>query len=236
MPAPRTAVMLVAVGAILAVVGFAAWTRLAPRSPEQREPTAAELLAGIHVSVSISATWLVATHAIADFGIDEGVRLVLVRSVDGLALSLTLATDRDVSFAESLRFCLVGPYSAPDDAGLESPCWGEPDLGTLEAAQLPTDAAGYPMLAAGRPLTISADPRRGDVRCDCPPGSWVLEFEADPIGDGSPAGPRYLPDVSLEVTFDRSVPLALVARARYCGLATAVFGEQGEPAVVSPES
>jgi hypothetical protein len=141
-----------------------------------------------------------------------------------------------VSFATPLRLCLVGPDSAPDDAGLEEPCWGEPDLETLDAARLPTDGAGHPLLAAARPLTITADLRRGDVRCDYPPGRWVLEIKADPIVDGTPAGARYLPDVAVEVPFDRSQALPVVARARYCGLASRVYREQGEPEVLGPAS
>jgi hypothetical protein len=220
--------------AIVAAVGLSAWIGTRPRSPEEREAEARELLSGIHVSATVATASLAASHAIADFGLEEGVRLVLVRILDGLDLELRIDSTRTVAFVEPPRFCLVGPFSAPDDAGLSDPCWGEPDLGLLVGPTLPSDAAGHPTFPAGRPVTLSATLRRGDVRCDYPPGKWVLEIKADPVVDGAGVGARSLSDVSFEVPFATTGPLTLLGGTRYCGLATVVYREQGEPPVQSP--
>jgi len=139
-----------------------------------------------------------------------------------------------MSLAGSPRVCLVGPYSAPDDAGLTDPCWGEPDLVELLAAQL--NGAGSPVLEPGQPVVVSATLRRGDVRCDYPPGEWRLQLVAEPLVDGQSAGALTVPDVVVRVPFDPATALALLPpdRTRYCGLATVVYQEQGEPPLASP--
>ena len=177
-----------------------------------------------------------ATDAIADFGIDEGIRLVRVRIVSELRLSIRLEADHDVALAEPARLCIVGPYSAPDDAGLSDPCWGSPDPGELLAAQLESDPAGHPVLSADRPILVAASLVRGDARCDYPPGEWHVEVVLNPLIDGSPVGDLYLPYATMDVPLERAdaAPLAEVLEDRYCGLASAVYREQGEPPVASP--
>jgi hypothetical protein len=220
--------------AIVAAVVVLGWVGTRPRSPEQREAAARELLSGIHVSATVASSSLAAAHAIADFGLSEGVRLVRVRIVDGLMLDLRIETTSSITFAEPLLFCLVGPFSAPDDAGLSDRCWGEPDLGVVVAGGLSHDAGGRPMFVADSPVALSTTLQRGDVRCDYPPGKWVLEVKADPLVDGAAMGARYLPDVGFDVPFATPDPLTLLAQTRYCGLASVVYREQGEPPVVNP--
>jgi hypothetical protein len=229
----RSAAIVVALTIVAAVVVWAAvGTR--PPSPEQREAAARQLLSGINVSATMASSSLAAAHAIADFGLDEGVRLVLVRIVDGLTLELRIQTTSSVAFAEPPLFCLVGPFSAPDDAGLSDRCWGDPDLGVVVAGGLPHDQGDHPMFQADAPVTLSATLQRGDVRCDYPPGKWVLEIKVDPLVDGTPTGRRYLPEVGFEVPFATPDPLTLLSQTRYCGLANVVYREQGEPPVVNP--
>lgn len=212
------------------------WAGTRPRSPEQRLEAAKELVAAVHVSATVDASSLVATNAIADFGIDEGIRLVRVRIVNELRVSIRIEADHDIALAEPARLCLVGPYSAPDDAGLSDPCWGSPDLGELLAAQLESDAAGHPILREDRPILVAASLVRGDARCDYPPGEWHVEVVLNPLVDGSPVGDLYPPHVTLDVPLERAdaPPLAEVLEDRYCGLASAVYREQGEPPVASP--
>jgi hypothetical protein len=229
----RSIAIVVAI-AVLAGVGLGAWLASRPRSPEQREAAARELLSGVHVSATVAGSSLAAAHAIADFGLNEGVRLVRVRIVEGLSLELRIDATHPVALAAAPLFCLVGPFSAPDDAGLSDRCWGEPNLGVVVAGGLPTDQAGHPMFPADAPATLSATLQRGDVRCDYPPGKWVLEVKVDPLLDGTAMGARYLPDVGFEVPFATPAPLTLLAQTRYCGLASVVYREQGEPPVVNP--
>ena len=59
-------VLLVLAGAVAIVT---AWIALQPRTPEQRLAAARELAAGIRVTPTVNATSLLATSAIADFGI-----------------------------------------------------------------------------------------------------------------------------------------------------------------------
>jgi hypothetical protein len=220
--------------AVVAGVGLGAWLGSRPRSPEQREAAARELLSGVHVSATVAGSSLADAHAIADFGLNEGVRLVRVRIVDGLILGLRVESTHSVALAGPPLFCLVGPFSAPDDAGLSDRCWGEPDLSVVVAGGLPSDQGGHTMFAADAPVTVSATLQRGDVRCDYPPGKWTLEIKVDPLVDGTAMGARYLPDVGFEVPFATPSPLTLLAQTRYCGLASVVYREQGEPPVVNP--
>lgn len=235
--APRGPQILAVAAVVLVIsaLAFGAWAA-SPRSltPDQRETAAAELLTGIRVIATVRGSSLVATEAIADFGIGKTVGLVRVRIVDGLGIDLRIEAARDVSFAELLQFCLVGPFSAPDDAGLSDRCWGEPDLAAAVAARLPADSRGDPTIRAGQPLTLSVMLHRGDVRCDYPPGNWVLEIRANPLIDGTPVGARYLPDVNLHVPWATDGLLQLRADTRYCGLADGPYQEQGEPPVKTP--
>lgn len=229
--------MLLRVALILLLGGVAigAWAALVPhRTPAQLEAVAGELVAGIHVSATVVGSSLAATEGIADFGIGKGLRLVRVRIVDELAIELRIDAVRDVLLAELPRFCLVGPFAAPDDAGLSDRCWGEPDLAASVSARLPTDGSGNVAVHVGQPVIVAVVLHRGDVRCDYPPGKWVLEIEANPLIDGAPAGARSLPNVSLVVPWATDGPLALRQKTRYCGLANGPYLEQGEPSVKSP--
>jgi hypothetical protein len=219
---------------VLGLVAAAAWITLQPRTPEQRAAAATELVAAVQVSATISASSLLATNAIADFGIAGGIRSVHVRIVDGLRLDVRVESLRDIVLAEPPRLCLVGPYSAPDDAGLTDRCWGEPDLAALFSAKVPRDATGHLMLGPGSPIALSVPLQRGTSRCDYPPGTWLLELTMDPLIDGSSSGNREPPAVKLEVPFAGTKPLILVTGSRYCGLAETIYTDQGEPPIATP--
>jgi hypothetical protein len=203
------------------------------RSPEARAAAADDLVGAIESGVTVNASSLLATRAVADFGIGQDVRLVLVRIIDELEVEIRLEPAADMSLEPPIVACLVGPDAAPDDAGLEDRCWGDADLGALIEAQLTRDEQGRPRVESGIPVTIHATLHRGDVRCDYPPGTWRLELLVNPIIDGTPAGPRYAPDAALEVPFAPDEPLALVQERRYCGLASKIYREQGEPLIAA---
>ena len=176
----RTAVVAVAAGlavVVLAGVALWAWTALRPA-------TADELFDGITVTATVDESSLGATQAIADFGLDEGIRMVPVRIVEDLALEVRLETPRDVTLAGAPRLCLTGPFWNPLDAGLDDRCWGDPDLAALLARAMPADADGRVTLRAGSPVVLQAELARGDERCDYPPGDWLLEVDAEPVIDG----------------------------------------------------
>jgi len=219
--------LLVGLASLTLLAGCAAGASLTPMPRD----TPAE----VRVSATVVASSLAATHAIADFGIEEGVRMVKVRIVDELQMELRIETEGSVVLAGPPRVCLVGPFWAPDDAGLTDRCWGEPDLGGLLAAQLATDAAGRPMLAGDRPIVVAAKLRRGDVRCDYPPGDWQLEVRLEAVVDGSSVGATDLSPVGLSVPAEvgNPLPLSLIQATRYCGLANVVYREQGEPPVAT---
>ena len=223
--------LLLVVG--LAGVTAAAWVALQPRTPGERLEAARQIAAGIHVTSTTTGSSLLATSAIADFGIGADVRLVRVRIVDELRLELRIQSDLEITLAAPPRLCLVGPFSAPDDAGLSDRCWGEPDLSS-ELAQRVETRDGRPSLAAGRPIDVSVTLRRGDVRCDYPPGAWQLEVWVAPVIDGVASEDVLATTASLKVPFVGSGPLTMAPRSRYCGLANGIYQEQGEPDVVTP--
>ena len=225
-----------AVAMVIGVVLVAAVSTCAaphPRSPEERESAADELLAGIKVSATGVASRFAATYAIAD-SLEEGIRRVRVRIVEKLDVELRIEATQSVAFVEAPSFCLVGPFSAPDDAGLSDRCWGTPDLGALVSARLPVDAAGHLVFPGDQPVIVPAQLERGDVRCDYPPGEWVLEIKADPVVDSSPVGARYLPDVRVDIPFATAGPLQVYEKGRFCGLASAASRDDGEPPTESP--
>jgi hypothetical protein len=240
-PVARRASVLVGIIVVVLVAGLGLWawtSAQAPAPPAEKPPlTAAEVLSEVRVSATVVDHSLAATHAVADFGIAEGVRLVRVRILDELQLELRVESGVDLALAGPPRVCLVGPYSAPDDGGLTDRCWGDPDLAGLLAAKLATDAGGHPTLDATQaPLIVAASLRRGEVRCDYPPGDWQLEVTLEPLVDGVSLGVIDLPSIALSVPADAEdpTPLPLTESRRYCGLATAVYREQGEPPVVAP--
>lgn len=213
------------------VGGLLIWYGASQPSPAERAAAADFIVAGVTTSVEVHDSSLLAARAIADFGIGGEVRLVRVRIVDELRVRIRIAPSRELLLAGPPRACLVGPDPAPDDAGLEDRCWGEGELGELLTVGLPRDAAGRIRLPAGPPLELTVTVARGDARCDYPPGAWRLELRLDPVVDGLAAGPRYAPDATFEIPFDRDAVLDLVEERRYCGLASKVYTEQGEPQV-----
>jgi hypothetical protein len=232
----RTLYALLAV-AVFGAVGYAAWWLAQAGSPERRAATAQGLADGMSASVTVGGSSLAATMAIADFGIEEGVRLAPVRILEEIQLELRIKTTVDVALAGPPRVCLVGPYWAPDDAGLSDRCWGDPDLATLLAAQLAIDAAGHVMLPADRPISIDATIQRGHERCDYPAGAWALEVAVEPLVDDRAEGRFELPATRVDVPLEPTgTALRLVERSdsRYCGLASAVWREQGEPPLMTP--
>ncbi len=216
----------------LLIAGLAVlWIALRPRSAAELAASADALVAGIRPAVTVDGSSLLAARAIADFGVGAEVRLVVVRIVDELAVVVRLETASDISVASIVRACLVGPDAAPDDAGLEDRCWGDEELGPLLEAQLRRDVAGRLQLVANDPVTLRVTLRRGEDRCDYPPGTWHLELLVDPVVDGSAIGPRYAPMPTFEVPYVPDEPLSLVAERRYCGLASRIYREQGEPTI-----
>lgn len=233
----RSRLGIVVLAAAVIGGGYWIWSAAESASPERRAATTRDLVERIGVSVSVADTSLAATKAIADFGIDAGVRLVLVRILDEIRLELRIETSRDVLLAGPPRICLVGPAWAPDDAGLSDRCWGEPDLAAVVAAQLSPDPAGRVSLAADRPLLVDATVRRGDERCDYRPGTWQLEIAVEPLIDGQSSGSFEAPPASFEVPLEAegtALPFVGIGDSRYCGLAATVWREQGEPALLSP--
>jgi hypothetical protein len=208
----------------------------APRTAQEREAAAKELLAGIKISTNVSSSTLAASKALVDFMAENDTRLVLVRIVDHLDLEIHIATNQAVAFREPPSFCLIGPYSAPQDAGYESGCWGTPDIAKVLAAELPTDGAGHALFPADRALVLDATMQRGGLRCDYPPGRWLLVVQADPLVDGTPMGARQVAEVGFDIPWSSSdqLPFLPVPGVAYCGSANVVYREQGEPQIASP--
>jgi len=205
-----------------------------PRSAVQRAAVADDLAAGISVGVEVQGTDLLAARAIADFGVGAEVRLVLVRIVDEMAVELRIDAATDVTLAAPIVACLFGPDPAPDDAGLSDRCWGDEGLALALDAALPADEAGRRHIFAGVPVTVRALVRRGEVGCDYPPGLWRLQLRLDPVVDGVAAGGLSARSVAFETPFQPDEQLRLVEERRYCGLASKVYREQGEPIVIVP--
>lgn len=225
---------------LIAVVGWVSGVRLVPRSPDQRLQAGSELLDGIHVTPTVTSVALVAGGAIAD-DFEQGVRLVRVRIIERLELELLIQAEHDVAFGVPPQLCLVGADSAPDDAGLENRCWGMPDLGDFLAAHLTPDAIGHPLLRGGDAILLEAVLSRGPGidnvdHCDYAPGAWVLELNAAPVVDGVHLPQMSGPVTDLEVPIPSHGPLRLLRpdQSRYCGLASRIYREQGEPAVIGP--
>ena len=225
----RTAVVAVAAGlavVVLAGVALWAWTALRPA-------TADELFDGITVTATVDESSLGATQAIADFGLEEGIRMVPVRIVEDLALEVRLETPRDVTLAGAPRLCLTGPFWNPLDAGLDDRCWGDPDLAALLARAMPADADGRVTLRAGSPVVLQAELARGDERCDYPPGDWLLEVDAEPVIDGVTLPRQEITKVPLTVPLEEGGALAWRSNSdtRFCSFTAAVYTRQGEPTI-----
>jgi hypothetical protein len=225
----RTAVIAIAAGlAVVALAGVALWART-----PQRPATADELLAGITATATVDESSLGATQAIADFGLEEGIRMVPVRIVEDLALEVRLATTRDVTLAGAPRLCLTGPFWNPLDAGLEDRCWGDPDLAERLVQAMPAGADGRVRLRAGSPLVLQADLARGDERCDYPPGDWLLEVDAEPVVGGVTLPRQEIAKVPLTIPLEEGGALAWRSNSdtRFCSFTAAVYTRQGEPTI-----
>ena len=231
----RTLVAVLAI-VVVAAIGAGLWSKSHPRSEEERRAAAAELVRSVHVSATVVSSNLMAAGAVADFGIEQGIRSVNVRVLNEIVLDLRIEVDRDVTLGQLPVICLVGPYWAPDDAGLSDRCWGDPDLGRLVGDALVADPSGYPLLEAKRPIVLHVTLRRGDERCDYPPGKWQLEVAVAPVVDGSPVAKLDVPPVSLTVPLETGGTLEMLhpGDTRYCGLASLVYKEQGEPPLQTP--
>jgi hypothetical protein len=224
-------IVLIAVVAGLAVVALAgvalwAWSTLRPA-------TADEPFAGIEVEASVVEWRLGATQAIADFGIEEGVRMVPVRIVEDLVLELELSADRDVTFAAPPRLCLTGPFWNPLDAGLSDRCWGEPDVNDALAEHMIPDGNGFVTLRANAPVALRVPIARGDERCDYPPGDWLLEVDAEPVIDGQVQPRADIAKAPIAIPWNVGVPLPWHDNSdtRFCSFTAAVYTRQGEPRI-----
>ena len=225
----RTAVLGVGAGlAVVALAGVALWAWSA-----LRPPTADELIGGITVTTSVDGSSLGATQAIADFGLEEGIRMVPVRIVEDMALEVQLQTPRDVTLAAAPRLCLTGPFWNPLDAGLDDRCWGDPDLAALLAQAMPADADGTVTLRADSPVVLRTELVRGDERCDYPPGDWLLEVDAEPVVDGVTLPRQDIAEVPLTVPLEDDGALAWRSNSdtRFCSFTAAVYTRQGEPEI-----
>lgn len=225
---------------IVLVLGLVVWRmqapgpHSAPRTAAEREVAANELLSEIRMSAHVSGSSLAASKALVDYLAQNDVRLVLVRIVDNLDLEIHIEAPRALAFREPPSLCLIGPFSAPDDAGYASPCWGTPDIGELVAGQLPVDGAGHAMFPADREIVLTATVDRGGTRCDYPPGRWLLVVKADPLMDGAAVGARQLAELSFDIPWASGpLPLLPVREVAYCGSANVVYRQQGEPQIAS---
>ena len=232
----RTAVLAIATGlvvVVLAGVALWAWTALRPRTEQDRIAAAAASFEQIAATVTVRESSLDATQAVADFGIEEGVRMVPVRIVNDLVLEVRLETPQDVTFAGAPRLCLTGPFWNPLDAGLSDRCWGDPDLASLLVEAMPADANGWVTLRAGSPVVLQANLARGDQRCDYPPGDWLLEVDAEPVIDGMTLPRQDIASVPLTVPLEEggALPWRSNGDTRFCSFTAAVYTRQGEPEI-----
>jgi hypothetical protein len=199
-----------------------------PISSADAEAAALELVRGIEAEVEATEPALVAARATADFGIEEGLRIVTIRVVEKMGLTISLASADDVVLAAPPGLCVVGPFWNPLDAGLSDRCWGSPDL---------TEISGLgPMLSADGSSTLEATISRGGGRCDYAPGEWHLEVSVQPVVDGRAFGPVRIPNVPFTVALGDDEPLALLPfeDTRVCSYPAAVVNRQGEPEVIEP--
>ena len=225
----RTALIGVVSGiAVLALAGVTlwAWSALRPASAD-------ELFGGIEVTAAVDESSLGATQAVADFGVEEGVRMVPVRIVEDLVLDLGLSTPRDVTFSAPPRLCLTGPFWNPLDAGLSDRCWGDPDVNEALRDAMPADPSGTVTLRADSPVVLRVPIARGDERCDYPPGDWLLEVDAEPVIDGAPQPRMDIAKVPITIPWDVDGALRWHDNSdtRFCSFTAAVYTRQGEPQI-----
>jgi hypothetical protein len=224
------------IAALAALTVAACQAARPPRSADERAAAARELFAGIDVSVSVDGSSLGAARTMADFGVGRDLRMVAIRIVEDLSVTVRLEAARDVVLAGPPRLCLTGPFWNPLDAGLSDRCWGDPDLATVAAERFERDPASNVVLRAGTPVVIEATLERGDERCDYAPGDWLLEVDAEPVVDGV-AGTRLdITKAPLSVPFDGGELLTLrpTSDTRVCSYGAAVYTRQGDPPLREP--
>jgi hypothetical protein len=158
---------------------------------------------------------------------------VPVRIVEAMDVTITLTSTDGLLLAEAPLVCLYWVDAAPDDAGLDSPCWGLPDLSAM-LADLGAIDEGW-ALEPGHGVSVGTTVRRGPGTCDYPPGEWVLRLRVVPLVDGSPQEPLFLRS-SFEVPFDGSavLPDVPLSESRFCGLASEIIVQQGVPPTATP--
>lgn len=225
----RRRMLALTLGALVALGASPSPTE--PMSPGASAPaTEPELLQAVAVA---SAATLASAAAFAD-SLETGIRLVRVRIVDEVEMAVVLLSETGVTLAEPPELCFHWFHAAPDDAGLESPCWGIPDPSPVFAAQM-ARADGTWRLDPGRALSSGVSMRRGGGRCDYPPGDWVLRVRYVPLVDGAAQEPRYV-RAPFEVAYDpREIPTRLpVTETLFCGLASSVVREQGVAPTPAP--
>jgi hypothetical protein len=227
---PRTAAIVGV--AIVATAVLLAALALRPRTADERLAAARALAGHVTVTAEVTTSSLGVTRAMADFGVDAGLRMVPVRIVEELAIAVRVETDRELVLARPPRVCLVGPFWNPLDAGLSDRCWGEPDLGEIVAGRLVAVGSDRIVLRPGEPLDLVATLARGETRCDYAPGEWRLQIDAEPVVDGVPQPRQDLADVAVVVPLEPAgaLPFRPNAETRFCSYPAAVYDRQGEPA------
>jgi hypothetical protein len=204
-------------------------------SSAEAEAAALDLVRRIEAEIEVTNPSLRAARATADFGIEQGLRIVTIRVVDEMGVTIRLTASDDVTLAAPPGLCVVGPFWNPLDAGLSDRCWGAPDLTDVAADAFPSSGEET-RLAAESPVTVEAALARGTERCDYAPGEWHLEVSVQPVVDGHAFGPVRIPNVTFAVPIDPEEPLTLLPfeDTRVCSYPAAVFLRQGEPEVVEP--
>jgi hypothetical protein len=205
---------------------------VSPTPSATRTPSPADTIPGLDVEVQVDEATFVATKAIAD-SFETGIQLVPVRIVDGLDATVTLQSTADVRFTEAPLLCLHWRDAAPDDGGLESPCWGVPDPALALADRL--DAGDAWAMTSGTTLRTRLRLTRGDATCDYPPGDWILRLRLVPRIDDATPTPLYL-RIPFQVRHDPAtvLPSVSISDVRFCGLASEVIRDQGVPPTATP--
>ena len=229
------AVALLVAAVLVAGAGLWAWDALRPLSADEQERAARDLFGRVEVTANVHDSSLAVTRAVADFGIEEGVRMVPVRIVEDLKIALRIETGREIVLAGPPRICLVGPFWNPLDAGLSDRCWGDPDLDALVAEHLPADSAGRVVLRPGEPIALEVALARGDARCDYAPGEWRLEVDALAVVDGTVQPRLDIADVPVELPLEEGgrLPFLPNSDTRFCSYTAAIYVRQGEPSFVA---
>lgn len=226
----RRRVLALTLGALVALGASPSPTE--PVSPGASGP-GTEREAALQAVAVASGASLASAAAFAD-SLETGIRLVRVRIVDELEMGVMLLSETGVTLAEPPELCFHWFHAAPDDAGLESPCWGVPDPSAVFAEQM-ARADGTWRLDPGGVVSNQVFMTRGGGRCDFPPGDWVLRVRYVPLVDGVAQEPRYV-RAPFEVAYDpREVPRRLsLTETRFCGLASGIVRDQGEAPSAAP--